>query len=152
MLSLNQNRKLIRSYSFYNVLTRLLVCLVWMLAFVGGSIKANIPSTLQVKATSSAFASTVNKSDLPASSSDPIQMPEESAFLIAELDDQADDDKKITLPFFLSNSIALSYRLKYKLFSHFTTSRLFSKFYQYHFLCSIILGKVNLFNFLIGSF
>lgn len=88
----------------------MLVCLVWMLAFVGGSIKANIPSTLQVKATSSAFASTVNKSDLPASSSDPIQMPEESAFLIAELDDQADDDKKITLPFFSIqfNSIKLS--------------------------------------------
>lgn len=88
----------------------MLVCLVWMLAFVGGSIKANIPSTLQVKATSSAFASTVNKSDLPASSSDPIQMPEESAFLIAELDDQADDDKKITLPFFSIqfNSIKLA--------------------------------------------
>jgi hypothetical protein len=81
-----------------------------MLAFVGGSIKANIPSTLQVKATSSAFASTVDKSDLPASSSDPIQMPEESAFLIAELDDQADDDKKITLPFFSIqfNSIKLA--------------------------------------------
>jgi len=74
--------------------------MVWMLAFVGGSIKASIPSILQVKATSSTFASSVNKSDLPASSSDPIQMPEESAFLIAELDDQADDDKKLVLPFF----------------------------------------------------
>ncbi len=100
MLFLNHNRKLNRSYTFSNVLIRVLVCMVWMLAFVGGSIKASIPSILQVKATSSTFASSVNKSDLPASSSDPIQMPEESAFLIAELDDQADDDKKLVLPFF----------------------------------------------------
>lgn len=100
MLSLNHNRKLNHSHPFYNAFTRSLVCMVWMLAFIGGSLKANIPSSLQVKSTSSAFASSVNKSDLPHSSSDPIQLPEESAFLIAELDDQADDDKKITLSFF----------------------------------------------------
>jgi len=100
MSSLNQNRNYNCSYSIYNALSKLLVCLVWILVFFGGSIKANISSSQRLKNTSTAVASTVNKADLPVSSSDPIQLPEESEFLIAELDDQADDDKKIALAIF----------------------------------------------------
>jgi len=100
MLSLNKNHKYNNSNSFFNASSRLLACLIWILVFLGGSIKLNFPNSQLLKATSPTVTSIVSKADTPANSSDPFHLPEESDFLIAELDDEADDDKKIALAFF----------------------------------------------------
>lgn len=100
MVFLNQNNRYKFSQNFCHTLSRLLVCVLLLLVFFGGSIKANIPNAQYLNLTNKTVVPTVNKADVSANSSDPIQLPDESSLLFAELDDQADDDKKIAIAFF----------------------------------------------------
>ena len=69
-----------------------LALMTWLLMFVAVSLKANA-GTFQLAKT--VISSKTTPVDFPTNSSDPLPLPEDPESYIAELEDEAGDDKKI---------------------------------------------------------
>ncbi|MFZ6025165.1 MAG: hypothetical protein ACOYVG_12015 [Bacteroidota bacterium] len=71
--------------------------MTWLFMFFAGSLKANVSTgAFQLAKTGKTIiASKTNPADLPVNPSEPIPLPEDPESCIAELEDQATDDKKI---------------------------------------------------------
>ena len=98
---LSQKTKHQSSFKFYRAITQLFAVMAWMLVFFVGFININPANSRSLKITKSITAPAAQKSTLPDGSSNPLQLPEESDFVITGLDDEVDNAKKMGLTIFL---------------------------------------------------
>lgn len=106
---MNQKSKYKSSFRYNKAITQLFAVMAWMLIFFVGFININPANSRSLKITKSINAPAAQKSTLPSDSSNPLQLPEESDFVITGLDDEVDNVKKMGLTVFLIQLIGFKY-------------------------------------------
>lgn len=88
-------------------LAGLMVLVLWILVFFAGSVKAGVAPVKLAKSAKTVLANKTSQPDQSANPSEPLPLPEDPENSIAELEDQADDDKKAAFVTYFLQIVAL---------------------------------------------
>ena len=107
MSTRSKNRKYNSMGQTCKTITGSLALIAWLLMFFAGSLKVNTATTPLAKTGKTVIIPKAGPADLPSDPSDPLPLPEDPESPVAELQDQADDDKKTSLAAYLIQLIVL---------------------------------------------